>query len=197
MRAAALPAAMADGADAGVVVEAALRVARDGTRQAIEAVCERAARCSDWREAIPALREAVEPFDTAGPAYRNPGLGARRPSRLHSIEELPVALGLLVVARGGYRDAVLGGVNYGRDSDSIASMAGALAGALGGVESIPAEWRRAVGDASRIDIEAPGRVMAGVAREIFEADELMNRRRRSAFQRLAEALNNAPDLGPA
>lgn len=195
--AAAVAAAMTSGADAGTVVEASLRVARDGTRLAIEAVCDRAAGYWDWREAIPALREAVESFDTVGSDYRNPGLGARRPSRLHSIEELPVALGFLVVTRGEYRGAVLGGVNYGRDSDSIASMAGALAGALGGVDSIPAEWRRGVAEASRLDLEAPGRVLATVATEIFEADERARGLHRNAFQVLAQEEKNAPELGPA
>ncbi len=35
------------------------------------------------------------------------------------------------------RDAVLGGVNYGRDADSIATMAGAITGALGGAAVVP------------------------------------------------------------
>ena len=45
------------------VVEAALRVARDGTRKAIEAICTLAVQFKDWGDAIPTLREAVEPFD--------------------------------------------------------------------------------------------------------------------------------------
>ena len=40
--------------------------------------------------------------------------------------------GLLLVAGGDFRAAVLGAVNYGRDADSIATMAGAICGALGG-----------------------------------------------------------------
>ena len=68
------------------------------------------------------MRGEIAPFDTVGPDYRNPGLAARRPSRLHAIEELPIALGLLVVTGGDYRQAVLAATNYGRDSDSIATM---------------------------------------------------------------------------
>ena len=72
------------------------------------------------------------PSTRSGPDYRAPSLGARRPSRLHAIEELPVALGHAAGRGGDYRHAVLGSVNYGRDCDSIATMSGALAGALHG-----------------------------------------------------------------
>ena len=77
---------------------AALSLAKDGTRTAIERVCEVAPRHSDFESALVPLREAVAPYDTVGPDYRAPSLGARRPSRLHSIEELPVALGMLLVS---------------------------------------------------------------------------------------------------
>jgi len=195
--AAAVAAAMALDATAGTVVEAALRVARDGTRKAIEAVCTRAAGFSDWGDAIRALREAVEPFDSVGADYRNPDLGARRPSRLHSIEELPIALGFLVISRGDYRNAVLGAVNYGRDADSIASMAGALAGALNGIDAVPAEWRQGVASASRRDIEAPGRVMAAVAREVFAEDKRRRRAAEAAFEELVVEGRRAADLDTA
>lgn len=95
--AAAVAAACAPGATPGSVVEAALALAKDGTRSAIESVCEVASRHSDFESALVPLRAAVAPFDTVGPHYRDPSLGARRPSRLHSIEELPVALGMLLV----------------------------------------------------------------------------------------------------
>ena len=172
--AAVVAAAFAPAATISGLVDTALALAHDGTRAAIEAVCERAAKlatagvaCDDAAEP---LRAAMEPFDTVGAQYRDPGLGARRPSRLHSIEELPLALGMLVLGDGDYRRAVLGGVNYGRDSDSIATMSGAIIGALHGVDAVPAEWREAVGTASRLDLAATGLTMAAVAREIRAAD---------------------------
>lgn len=167
------------------VVSACLRLAKDGTRAAIEAVCAAARSCADWSAAIEALRAAVRPFDTVGEEYRTPGLGARRPSRLHSIEELPVALGMLVVGRGDYEPTVLGGINYGRDSDSIASMGGALAGALGGLLTVPEQWRTAVSAASRLDLEQPGRDLAGLAIQIFDNDDQRHRARASRLTELA------------
>ena len=147
-----------------------MRLAKDGTRSAIAAVADAAASQSDCYGAIPALRAAIEPFDSVGPDYRAPLLDARRPSRTRAIEELPVALGMVLVAGGDLEAAVLGAVNYGRDSDSIASMAGAITGALGGRSSVPKEWAEPVADASRIDLVHPGIVMAGVARDVFAAD---------------------------
>jgi len=39
-----------------------------------------------------------------------------------------------------YRDCVLKAVNLGDDTDTTAAVAGALAGALYGYQSIPHEW---------------------------------------------------------
>lgn len=168
--AAAVAEAMRPGADLDTVIATALRLAKDGTRDAIEAVAEAASRVTDWRAGLSVLRAAVEPFDTVGPHYRAPARDARIPSRTKSIEELPIALGMLIASGGDYREAVLGAVNYGRDSDSIAVMAGSIAGALGGLEVVPQEWLTAVSESSRIDVTATGPVMASVARDVWAKD---------------------------
>ncbi|GAA1886883.1 ADP-ribosylglycohydrolase family protein [Asanoa iriomotensis] len=183
--AAAVAAAATPGAGVEDVVAAALDLARDGTRAAVDAVVKEARGHDDWRAAIPALRAAVAPFDTVGEDYRNPGLGARRPSRLHAIEELPVAIGMLVVAGGEFRPAVLGAVNYGRDADSTATMAGAIAGALGGADAVPADWSSAVATASKTDLVAPAAELARVATEIFERDQARFARRAERFAELS------------
>ncbi|GAA4961680.1 ADP-ribosylglycohydrolase [Nonomuraea thailandensis] len=183
--AAAVAEAMRPGATADSVVAACLRLAKDGTRAAIEAVCETAAGLGHWDGSFEALRAAVRPYDTVADTYRDQGLGARRPSRVHSIEELPLALGFLVIAKGDFRDTVLGGVNYGRDADSIASMGGAIAGALGGLASVPQEWVEQVGAASRTDLVAPGLAVAEVARRVHAGDLARRRAHESAFAELA------------
>lgn len=181
--AAAVAAACTPGATAESVVEACLALAKDGTRAAIESVCEVARRHTDFESALRPLREAVAPFDTVGPDYRAPSLDARRPSRLHAIEELPIALGMLLVARGDYRHAVLGSVNYGRDCDSIATMSGALAGALG--SDVPSDWAKTVAEASRLDLHAPARTLTDVALQIHGQDVRRRRAHESAFTALA------------
>jgi ADP-ribosylglycohydrolase len=185
--AAAVAAAMAPDATAESAVTAALEHAHDGTREAIEAVCSVARTQPDWRTAIPQLRAAIAPFDTVGPDYRAPSMDARRPSRTKAIEELPVALGFVLLAGGHYPDAVLGAVNYGRDADSIATMAGAVCGALGGLDTVPAQWRTDVASASRIDIEEPGRVLAALAVELHEQDARRAAERAAALDKLTDA----------
>lgn len=168
--AAAVAAACRPGASVSSVIDAALALAKDGTRAAIEAVCAVAARHTEPAAAQGPLREAVAPFDTVGPDYRAPSLGARRPSRLHAIEELPIALGMLLVCRGDARATLLGAVNYGRDCDSIATMGGALAGALHGLGAVPADWATRVAEASRLDLSAPAQRLAEVTREVHARD---------------------------
>ncbi|MFJ7294884.1 ADP-ribosylglycohydrolase family protein [Streptomyces collinus] len=180
--AAAVAAACTPGATPDSVVSACLSLAKDGTRAAIERVCEEASRHTDFESALRPLREAVAPYDTVGPDYRAPSLGARRPSRLHAIEELPVALGMVLMARGDYRHAVLGAVNYGRDCDSIATMAGALAGALG--SPVPEDWAKTVAEASRLDLWEPATALTAVAREIFTRDVARRRTHEQAFASL-------------
>lgn len=180
--AAAVAAACAPGATPTSVIDTALCLAKDGTRAAIESVAEVAAHHHDFESALDPLRTAVIPFDTVGTDYRAPSLGARRPSRLHAIEELPIALGMLLVGDGDYRHTVLGSVNYGRDCDSIATMSGAIAGALG--SGAPPEWSKAVAEASRLDLHAPARTLTEVTREIFTRDVRRRRAHESAYAAL-------------
>ena len=194
--AAAVAAAMTPGATAADVAEVAIGAAHDGTRAALEAVCASATDIDDWRNAPPRLREAMAPYDTMGPDFRDPGLGARRPSRLHSIEELPIAIGFVLIARGDVENAVLGAVNYGRDADSIGTMAGAITGALKGRDAVPAQWREFVARESRIDLEEPGILMADVAEEIFASDDRRHTSRSDAMRRVREGLH-AGHVGPA
>ncbi|MFD6887221.1 ADP-ribosylglycohydrolase family protein [Streptomyces sp. NPDC059957] len=182
--AAAVAAACVPGATAAGVVDTALSLAKDGTRAAIEAVCEVAARHRDFESALAPLRAAVAPYDSVGPDYRTPSLGARRPSRLHSIEELPVALGMLLVGDGCYETSVLGAVNYGRDCDSIATMAGAIAGALSGGAAVPPAWADRVAEASRLDLREPAVSLAAVTREVFARDRSRRRAHEAAFAAL-------------
>jgi ADP-ribosylglycohydrolase len=166
------------------VVAVAIGLSKDGTRSAIEAVAETAATLDGWRDGgLRKLRDAFAPFDSVGEAYASPAENARIPSRLHSIEELPVALGLLLATDGDCFETVLGGVNYGRDADSIASMGGALAGAIG--SPVPVELVDEVAAASRLDLEEPGRTMADVATEILTKDRERFEARAKAMEELA------------
>ncbi len=55
-------------------------------------------------------------------------------------EAVGLAFGILAAARGDFTSAVLGGVNIGRDTDTIAAIAGAIAGARCGSTVLPQKW---------------------------------------------------------
>ena len=59
-------------------------------------------------------------------------------------EAVAMAFGILVASRGNFSEAVLGAVNIGRDTDTIAGIVGAIIGAQQGITTIPAEWARRV-----------------------------------------------------
>ncbi|MER5373508.1 MULTISPECIES: ADP-ribosylglycohydrolase family protein [unclassified Streptomyces] len=62
-------------------------------------------------------------------------------------EAVALAFGAYAAADGDFRDAVLTAVNMGRDADTTAAVAGALAGATQGVSAIPPEWAAPIGPA--------------------------------------------------
>jgi ADP-ribosylglycohydrolase len=63
-----------------------------------------------------------------------------------AIHTLIVAFSMFVAAEGDVKQSIMGAIMYGRDKDSYASIAGALAGAFKGVDNIPQEWIQPVID---------------------------------------------------
>jgi ADP-ribosylglycohydrolase len=59
-------------------------------------------------------------------------------------EAVGLAFGAFALAAGDFTGAVLSAVNMGRDADTTAAVAGALAGTLGGWSAIPERWSKAV-----------------------------------------------------
>jgi len=152
------------------ILEISVELAHDGTRSALLAVLKTAGEIGNWRTSLKDLRSSIAPFDSMAEAYREPGPDARKPSRLKSVEELPIALALLKITKGDFKEGVLAATNYGRDSDSIATMIGAISGAKNGRNSIPQEWIETVERESKRDFLALGRKMSEIAREIAMKD---------------------------
>jgi hypothetical protein len=55
-------------------------------------------------------------------------------------ETVPAAVALFVLADGEFRETVLCGANVGRDADTLASIAGSIAGTFRGARSVPPDW---------------------------------------------------------
>ena len=136
------------------IIDIALTHVKEGTRSAISAVGKYARQYDDWKSAIGPQREAMRPLDGAAEMNTMLGNGTNdwQPSRKHSVEEVPIALAFLVVTAADYEASIFGATNYGRDNDSIAGMAGAIAGALHGAQAIRLAWIAQINRANRVDL---------------------------------------------
>lgn len=80
-------------------------------------------------------------------------------------ESVPAAIGVFVAAHGRPYDAIVAGASIGGDCDTIASMAGALAGAFRGLEGIPPDLLARFEAANQEDIVGVARMLYELARE--------------------------------
>ena len=169
------------------IIDAALTVAKDGTADCIAAIADKASTLTDWRGAIAPLREVMRDYDTAPDDFkgqRGDGSNSWNPSREHAIEEVPIALGFLVVTGGDFEETIFGGVNYGRDNDSIAGMGGAIAGALHGSDALRPEWVEQINSANRIDLMPLAADMADLTRALQAQQLAAAQARRDDFAAL-------------
>ncbi len=83
-----------------------------------------------------------------------------------SRETVPAAFALTTLADGDLRTAVEFAANFGRDTDTIATMTGAICGAIGGADAIPASWTTALGTAAMIEAKTLAGRLAELARAL-------------------------------
>ncbi|MFJ3819707.1 ADP-ribosylglycohydrolase family protein [Streptomyces nodosus] len=93
------------------------------------------------------LRRAVAAAPRGARAVRSAVVIGGYPWTDLAPEAVALAFGAYAAADGAFTEAVLTAVNMGRDADTTAAVAGALAGAACGVASIPADWAAAIGPA--------------------------------------------------
>ena len=179
--AAAVAAAFIPGTTIDEVVETALALAKDGTRNAIADIADAAKRLrtsgADHATVVVEFHRVIAPYSPMGddvnhtPAKAGRLTNAYQPSRLGAIEELPLALGFCLFNAGNFRKSIEDGANSGRDTDSIAVMAGAILGAMHG-ESVIAEADRALLDtANRLDLNASADAFTATVKAILASDQ--------------------------
>jgi ADP-ribosylglycohydrolase len=160
--AACVAAAFVPGATIVDVVDTALRLAKDGTGAAIEAIADASARFNQsgaaHAEVTAEFHRIITAFSPIGGDVNHTRekagepTDAYQPSRRHAIEELPLALGFAIVNGGDFRISIEDGINSGRDTDSIGVMAGAILGALHGETVIREADRLQLDRANRLDL---------------------------------------------
>ena len=124
---AAIAAALGAGATVDSVVAAALSLATEPIKREVERALEIVKRNSDYEAA---RGEFYKIYHGSGTPY----------AMSSASETVTKALSLFVLAKGDAKTAILYGVNFGRDTDCIAAMAGGLSGALSGAGAVPAQW---------------------------------------------------------
>jgi len=90
-----------------------------------------------------AMRDEFYEFYEGG-RYFNYGLSQAN-------EVVSKGLAVFAISEGDPKEAIGAAVNFGRDTDCLAAVAGGLAGALAGSQAIPAEWIDQVNEATRQD----------------------------------------------
>ncbi|MFC1798475.1 ADP-ribosylglycohydrolase family protein [Thermodesulfobacteriota bacterium] len=55
-------------------------------------------------------------------------------------EQVAAAIGMFYFCKGDPKETIIATVNYGRDSDTISTTAGSIAGAFKGAKALPQEW---------------------------------------------------------
>jgi ADP-ribosylglycohydrolase len=90
-----------------------------------------------------------------------------------SRETVPAAFALTTLARGDLRQGVEFAANFGRDTDTIASMTGALCGAIGGPDAIPEAWIAALGPVAMGDAKSlAGRLVELARAKVADRERL-------------------------
>jgi ADP-ribosylglycohydrolase len=85
-----------------------------------------------------------------GGAYFNYGMAQAN-------EIVSKGLAIFALTKGDPKEAIVTAVNFGRDTDCLAAIAGGLAGALAGAQALPSEWIAQVNEATRQDTHTNNR----------------------------------------
>jgi ADP-ribosylglycohydrolase len=192
--AAAVAAAFVPRSTVDEIVKTAMHLAKDGTRAAIEDVYDTAIALKSagagHEQVTTRFHEVIAKYSPMGDDVNHSrekagvATDAYQPSRLHSIEELPLALGFMVVSDGDFRRSIEDGINSGRDTDSIGVMAGAILGAMHGEAVIDAADAAQLDAANRLDLTSEADRFALVVRHILLTDRSRRDRAETAREEL-------------
>jgi hypothetical protein len=120
------------------------------------------------------------PFDLYEPFYREFLVTFPPWDAVWTMEMVPCALAICAIAGKDTKQAIIGATNIGRDADTIAGIAGELAGALYGIDALPTPWVDKV-----IDLN-PNPDMEKMARDLTH---LISERNKAQLERSSKILS--------
>jgi len=97
-----------------------------------------------------------------------------------SRETVPLTLALFSLADGDVEKCITFSANFGRDADTIASMCGAISGALRGIDGIKPSWVEKVHSFASVDQRDLAERLATTAIKKYQAESAV----RAAFERI-------------
>ncbi len=162
------------------IVKVAIHYAKDGTKAAIQEITDLATELKEKNvsmdEVVAAFHQCLEKFspmkNDVHRKIEKLGIPSNHytPSRVWSIEELPIALGFIVYNDGEFYKTVYDGINSGRDTDSIGVMIGVILGAMYGSSVITDEDIRTLEAANQLDFNQLTDSFSAVAKQIITND---------------------------
>ena len=142
--------------DLGSIVEAAVYGARKGFRLGFKiplaSVEKRIALALDL------IKDAEDADEAAKILYEYIGMG------VEANEAVPSVIGIVKASGGETMKAITAAVNAGGDADTVASMVGAICGAMNGIESFPKRLVEHVEKVNKIDFKRIARELLRIGR---------------------------------
>jgi hypothetical protein len=148
---------------------------RYGVRLKLDDILEATKDCKDYKE----LRVCFDKlFGGGGIPY----------AMASASEVVSKALCIFRMVKGNTRDAIISGVNLGRDTDCLAAVASGLSGALTGGSSIPPEWIEQVDKAAKENIYTNSqRTLRETSDALYNAFRARMDRNKQLAETMAEA----------
>ncbi|MFP7297120.1 ADP-ribosylglycohydrolase family protein [Neobacillus niacini] len=174
------------------IVETAIRFAKDGTKQAIidmtQAARELRAEKASMDQVIASFQKVIAKYSPMGDDVHRKiekiGIPSNHytPSRLFSIEELPMALAFIVLNDGEFYKSIYDGINSGRDTDSIGVMIGVILGAMYGAKVIRDEDIKLLEETNKMNLVELSNSFAQAAKNIILEDIRVNENRKAYLE---------------
>lgn len=151
--------AMLPGADVAAIVEAGLYGARVGQQKALEVAGDAPGASVEKRIRLAVKIGLQTSHDFAACVNDMTDLVG---TGLFTNEAVPAAFGFLVSAGGDVMETIFRAINAGNDCDTVATMAGAMAGAFKGHSAIPAHHLPYLSEVNHMDIAGMAEAVAAM-----------------------------------
>ncbi len=154
-------------ADLFSVLQASLYGARQGEKRGLDIAHEVAGP-----SVVRRLEKAIEiGLGSGSPDQKMTKLGDCIGAGLHVAEAIPCAIGFVAANPGDSVGAILGAVNVGYDTDTIATMTGAVVGALYGAGSFPGHYLSTLEKANGLPITPLAKKITAIAESRISREE--------------------------